>query len=47
VAMGLEKVFRDYEQTSHEKLMGVIQGQTLLPEEVFLPLLQKIYKRQK
>ena len=45
--LGLEEVFKGYEQESYETLVGKIQGQTLLPEGVFMPLLKKIYKRQK
>lgn len=43
----LESVFKSYEADSYEKLVATIKEQTLLPEGVFLPLLQKIYKRQK
>lgn len=45
--LDLEGVFRAYEAESHEKLVGIIKEQTLLPEGVFMPLLQKIYKRKK
>lgn len=43
----LESLFKSYEADSYEKLVATIKEQTLLPEGVFLPLLQKIYKRQK
>jgi farnesyl diphosphate synthase len=45
--LDLENVFRTYEQESYEKLVGTIKEQTLMPQEVFMPLLAKIYKRQK
>lgn len=43
----LEAVFRKYEQESHEKLLELINSQTLLPTGVFSLLLNKIYKRKK
>lgn len=45
--LDLEKVFKDYEQRSYDTLLETIKGQSLLPEGVFLSLLQKIYKRKK
>lgn len=45
--MGLEGVFQDFEAESHSGLMKEIEEQTLLPKNVFLPLLGKIYKRTK
>jgi farnesyl diphosphate synthase len=45
--LDLEGVFRVYEQESYDKLVGTIKEQTLMPQEVFMPLLAKIYKRQK
>lgn len=45
--IGLEEVFLRYEQESYDKLIGMIKEQTLLKEDVFLPLLTKIYKRKK
>lgn len=43
----LEALFLKYEQESHQRLINRIQGQMLLPKEVFTLLLNKIYKRQK
>ena len=45
--LDLEGVFRAYEQGSHDALVATIESQDLLPQGVFLPLLTKIYKRQK
>ena len=45
--MGLEQLFFDYEQASHERLTATIDEQTLLPKQVFTALLAKIYKRKK
>lgn len=43
----LENLFKEYETKSYNDLISKIEGQTLLPKDVFLPLLQKIYKRKK
>lgn len=43
----LESVFQKYEQESHDSLTALIQKQQQLPEDVFLLLLKKIYKRSK
>lgn len=45
--LGLEQRFRDYESSSYEKLIKDIEEQSDLPNNVFLPLLHRIYKRQK
>jgi farnesyl diphosphate synthase len=45
--LNLEGLFKSYEQESYDRLVGLIQEQTMLPQGVFLPLLQKIFKRQK
>jgi farnesyl diphosphate synthase len=45
--LGMEARFREYEQQSHEKLVAEVDGQELLPKEVFHALLRKIYKRNK
>lgn len=47
VELDLERVFKEYEQTSYEKLSAEISAQKELPAEVFTALLKKIYKRQK
>ncbi|CAG9463491.1 unnamed protein product [Pedinophyceae sp. YPF-701] len=45
--MGLEALFKKYEEESHKELVGKIEGQTKVPAAVFMPLLKKIYKRSK
>jgi farnesyl diphosphate synthase len=45
--LALEGAFEAYEAESHAALMGLIEGQELLPKKVFLPLLANIYKRKK
>ena len=40
-------MFRDYEAKSHADLVKEVDGQDLLPKEVFHALLRKIYKRVK
>ena len=45
--LGMEARFREYEQQSHESLVKEVDGQALLPKEVFHALLRKIYKRNK
>ena len=45
--LDLDGVFREYEAQSHTSLVSCIEEQTLIPKEVFLPLLTKIYKRTK
>ncbi len=47
VELELERVFKEYEQASYEKLSAEISTQKELPAEVFTALLKKIYKRQK
>ncbi|GAB4822318.1 hypothetical protein N2152v2_009364 [Parachlorella kessleri] len=46
-SLDLEGVFRQYEQDSYGKLVATIEGQDSLPQEVFMMLLKKIYKRNK
>lgn len=43
----LEALFKKYEQESYERLVATIEGQDLVPKEVFMSLLRKIYRRQK
>lgn len=43
----IEEMFKKYEADSHTMLMEEIEGQQLLPKDVFLPLLNRIYKRKK
>ena len=45
--MNLEGAFREYEQSSYDSLVGTIKEQSMLPEGVFMPLLMKIFKREK
>lgn len=45
--LGLEAVFLEYEQRSYEELSALIQGQTALPQALFMEMLKKIYKRSK
>lgn len=40
------KVFKDYEEESYKSLVKAIKGCIQLPQEVFLKLLAKIYKRE-
>jgi farnesyl diphosphate synthase len=46
-ALGMERAFREYEAESHASLVAEVDGQDLLPKEVFHALLRKIYKRNK
>lgn len=43
----LEKRFQEYEESSHNEIMAMIDSTPDLPREVFMFLLQKIYKRTK
>ena len=43
----LESIFKAYEKDSYDSLTSLIQKQQQLPEDVFLLLLKKIYKRSK
>lgn len=45
--MGIAAKFEAYEAESYAKLNSTIEEQTLLPKQVFISLLKKIYKRQK
>ncbi len=45
--LGLEQVFKDYEQESYNELSALIQGQSALPQALFMDMLKKIYKRSK
>lgn len=45
--MGIAAKFEAYEAESYAKLTSTIEEQTLLPKQVFISLLKKIYKRQK
>jgi hypothetical protein len=50
--LGLEAVFKAYEQASYESLVAQIDAATAacggsVPAEVYLSLLHKIYKRSK
>ena len=43
----LDEVFETYESDSYNSLTTLIQKQNQLPENVFMLLLKKIYKRSK
>lgn len=45
--MGIEKVYRDYEQECYSSLTTMIDNQDKLPNEVFTKFLEKIFKRSK
>ncbi|KAF6256016.1 isoprenoid synthase domain-containing protein [Scenedesmus sp. NREL 46B-D3] len=45
--LGLAGKFEAYEAESHAQLTATIEEQSLLPKQVFISLLAKIYKRQK
>ena len=45
--LGLEQVFKDYEESSYKEICEEIEKVTLMPKDVFLFLLKKIYKREK
>lgn len=47
VALDLEAVYEAYEEESYRRLKGIIEGQKLLPHELFGAMLARIYKRQK
>ena len=43
----LDETFQTYESESYKSLTALIQKQSQLPQDVFLLLLKKIYKRSK
>jgi farnesyl diphosphate synthase len=43
----LDELFKAYETESYDEMVKKIEGQTVLPQGVFMPLLAKIYKRTK
>uniref|UniRef100_A0A8D2KVZ0 Farnesyl pyrophosphate synthase n=1 Tax=Varanus komodoensis TaxID=61221 RepID=A0A8D2KVZ0_VARKO len=46
--LGLRDVYRDYEESSYQRLSGLISQHAVhLPAQIFLCLAQKLYKRQK
>ena len=46
--LNLEKLFRDYENNSYQRLVGMIETETeTLPRSMFLEFLNKIFKRMK
>lgn len=45
--LGLEALFKEYETSSYNDMIAKIEGQSVLSKDVFMPLLQKIYKRTK
>lgn len=45
--LNLKEKFEEYEKISYEKLKEKIKNQNQLPEDVFMTLLNKIYKRKK
>lgn len=47
-ALGMEAAFREYEESSYQRLQELIAKHAQhLPQDIFLDLAQKIYKRQK
>lgn len=44
--INIPKIFKDYEDESYRTLTAMIKGCIQLPQEVFLKLLAKIYKRE-
>uniref|UniRef100_A0A7S2JT51 Farnesyl diphosphate synthase n=1 Tax=Leptocylindrus danicus TaxID=163516 RepID=A0A7S2JT51_9STRA len=45
--LGLEQVFKEYEEASYERIQKGLEKVELMPKEVFELLLKKIYKRSK
>lgn len=47
-ALGMRAAFQEYEENSYRRLQELIQKHAgRLPQEIFLGLARKIYKRQK
>ncbi|KAG1657782.1 hypothetical protein FOA52_012860 [Chlamydomonas sp. UWO 241] len=44
---GVEAKFKEYEAESYRRLSAAIKAQTALPQQVFMSLLRKIYRRTK
>jgi farnesyl diphosphate synthase len=44
--INMKKIFKDYEDESYSQLVKMIRGCIQLPQEMFLKLLAKIYKRE-
>ena len=47
LAMGMEQIFMDYEESSYADIQRELDSLTVMPRDVFELLLQKIYKRSK
>ena len=46
--LNLQNVFADYEDKSYERILELIQSHSSsLPQEMFLAIVKKIYKRNK
>lgn len=47
--IGLERVYREYEEASYQRVMGLIQqvDERVLPREMFVTFMNRIYKREK
>ena len=45
--LGMEERYRRYEDETSQRLLCAIEGQGLLPKEVFLQPLKKMYRRSK
>ena len=45
--LGIEQMFKDYEEESYLQIQAELEKVTELPKEVFELLLKKIYKRSK
>ena len=47
VDLQLEEKFKEYEAQTYKNLCSAIEEQKVLPKEVFMTFLDKIYQRQK
>ena len=47
VELELEKLYLEYEEKSYKELTEIMEGQSVLPKELFSSMLAKIYKRTK
>ena len=47
VELELEKLYLEYEEKSYKELTDIMEGQSVLPKELFSSMLAKIYKRTK
>ena len=47
IELELEKLYLEYEEKSYKELTEIMEGQSVLPKELFSSMLAKIYKRTK